>query len=1272
MKAKSRSKSWAFAAVLSCIMAVASVASVTANPGTGWTPKAAASAGIQAESAPSTFVSATNVDTNLTNWQVKGRGHLDNTKEGLLLTSEPKENVMAISGVVSDNFVYEADVKVTDMKADATLVFRSNEDGWASYMLQIVPAAGLIRLRDAASDAALKEERQVELQAGEIYHLKVIANGSSLRVYWNGQYKPVIDMNDTAYAKGLLGLNVWDGSALFQNIRVSELKSNLGTAISTAGIWEPDLKGWQGTAADKTAVQVYSQQAADFVYEGDISFDAGHSEAALAFRMNKAGTQGYLASLTKDSNGIVARLKRMDGTVIAASKRVYPTQNGSKHHLEIAASGRQITLYVDGYADPAVQAADSSYSQGNAALAVMKGSGYFQNVYMVPASKYYTENYRPDYHYSPARGSASDPNGLVYYEGEYHLFHQDGGTWAHAVSDDLVHWKRLPIALPWNDNGHVWSGSAVADLNNASGLFTQSGGSGLIAYYTSYNPDGYNGNQRIGLAYSTDQGRTWQYSSEHPILIENPGKQGDDPGGWDFRDPKVVRDEANHRWIMVVSGGDHIRFFTSTNLIEWTHTDSFGYGSYVRGGVWECPDLFELPVEGTREKKWVLMISTGANPSTEGSDAEYFVGQLTAEGKFVNDNAPGKVLRTDYGKEFYASMSFSDLPDNRRIMLAWMTNWDYPFAFPTDGWKGELTIPRELALTNTSDGVRLVQAPVQELQSLRTTMYTAQNKTVTSNSANLLKNLSAGAFEIEADIEVKAGSAVTEFGFNVREGAGGSKTVAGYRIADHHMFIDRSHSGVTDFSSKFSTYQEAPLKQAAKRVKMTIFVDESSIELFGNDGEVVFSDVIFPDPASRSMSFYTKGGPVKVVSLKVHALADTWNERKDSGTRIVMDTSGKELGVGQSQTLYAAVECLKCDGSKSEKKRLKWVSSNPSVVRLNSSEQGKATLFAGKPGEAVIKVSTPDGKAFASTVVRVYDGKFVTNLTDWKPDLSQPSWIVTESGIRGSYSSDANYIAQETAGNFSYSADMRLGENGGAGSILFRASSDGRSGYYFNLDPNMKAYRLFYKADGAFEDRMVLARVPAFLERGVTYHVNIEAHGPHIIISVNGQSIIDVQDGTFAEGHFGVNVFGGQASYQNVMAANREEADLTSAVLVNEATGKTLYVKGQQNGEPVTVQEEGTAEWTFVPTGDEHGSYSIRAEGGKTLDLNTGQNTIQLYTYLGYNNQRWIASPNANGTVTITSVHNGKALEVSEDGSAITLNDAQAGLARQEWRMKQN
>ncbi|MFX3634010.1 MAG: GH32 C-terminal domain-containing protein [Candidatus Pristimantibacillus sp.] len=1259
---------WATVFMSGLLITATVTTAVTVNPAAGWTAKAT-EAILETEEGSAIFASASTIHTNLTGWQTKGKGTMVTTQEGLLLTSDEKENVMAISSVTSDNFIYEADVKVTDLKADASLVFRSNENGWASYMLQVVPNAGLIRLRDAAGDNALKEERQVTLKEGEIYHLKVMANGSNLKVYWNDQYKPIIDINDNAYKTGFLGLNVWDGSALFQNIKVSGLISNLGNVVYTEGTWEPDLKGWEGQAADEAAIQVYHQQAADFIYEGDISFGAGQSEADLVFRANENGTSGYLAAVVKKNNGIAVQLKKADGTVIQTSKQVYPTKEAAKHHLEIVAKGKQIAIYIDGYSDAAVQAVDNSYTQGYAGLTVMSGQAHFQNVYMTAASDYYTGNYRPDYHYTPARGSVSDPNGLVYYEGEYHLFHQDGGTWAHAVSEDMVNWKRLPIALPWNDLGHVWSGSAVADLNNDSGLFAESGGTGLLAYYTSYNPSAHNGNQRIGLAYSTDKGRTWQYSKEHPIVIENPGKQGEDSGGWDFRDPKVVRDEANKRWVMVISGGDHIRFYTSTNLIVWNFTDNFGYGDYVRGGVWECPDLFELTIEGTHEKKWVLMISTGANPATKGSDAEYFVGQLTSEGKFINDNAAGEVLRTDYGKEFYASMSFSNMPDNRRVMLAWMTNWDYPFSFPTLGWKGELTIPREVKLRNTSEGVRLVQAPITELQSLRTKLYQTENKQVDSNTSNLLEGLSSGAFEIEAEIEIPAGSAVKEFGFNVRKGGNGNKTVVGYHTADNEMFVDRTISGITDFSSLFSTSQEAPLKPAANRVKMNIFVDDSSIEVFGNDGEVVFSDVIFPDPASRKMSFYSIGGPVKVVSLKVHALANTWNDLNDTGINIVMDTSDRELSVGQSEKLYAAIDKRHGEVNGNGKQLLQWSSSDPSIVKINSLDDSQAVMQAVGAGEAVIKVSTRDGRASASAVVRVYDGEFVTNLTGWQSDLTLANWVATENGIRGSYTSDANYIAQETAGNFNYEADIKLGEDGGAGSILFRASVDGRSGYYFNLDPNMKAYRLFYKIEGSFEERMVIGRVPAFIERGETYHVNIEAEGPHIQIAVNGKRIIDIQDGTFAEGHFGVNVFGGQASYQNVLANNRQEASLTSAVFLNEATGKSLYAASGQNGEPVTIHAGEGTNWVLVPTGDEYGSYSIRAEGGKALDLNTGQNTIQLYHYLGYNNQRWIVERNTNGTATITSLHNGKALEVSADSTTLTLNDPIAGLDRQQWKM---
>ncbi|MEH7503999.1 GH32 C-terminal domain-containing protein [Neobacillus drentensis] len=1249
---------------LSTLLIAASMATILVVPATGW-----ATESNETREGAAIVESVSKATTNLTDWRIKGKGMLEDTDQGLLLTSEPKENVMAISRVISEDFIYEADVKVIDKNADATLVFRSSEDGWDSYMLQIVPNAGIIRLRDARDERKLKEERQVNLQEGEIYHLKVKVVEDTIKVYWENKYAPIMDVNNPAYKKGFLGLHVWDGAALFQNVKVSALSTNLGPSLYKEGSWEPAIKGLKGIAVDgMKTMEIFNKSTSDFVLEGNVSFDQNSSEAALAFRTNEQGTTGYLAALIKEGSTVKAQLKKADGTVLKTSNRTYKTQEGTKHHLEIIANGNQIELYVDGYSEAAVKVMDMSCSTGFAGLTVTSGSAYFQDVYLVPKSSYYKEKYRPDYHYTPARGSVSDPNGLVYYEGEYHLFHQDGGTWAHAVSKDLVNWKRLPIALPWNDHGHVWSGSAVADLNNASGLFANSGGKGLIAYYTSFNPDGPNGNQRIGLAYSFDQGRTWKYSTERPIVIENPGKNGEDPGGWDFRDPKVVRDDANNRWIMVVSGGDHIRFFTSTNLIDWKLTDNFGYGNYVRGGVWECPDLFELQVDGSGEKKWVLMISTGANPKTIGSDAEYFVGHLTPDGKFVNDNPAGKVLKTDYGKEFYASMSFSNMPDNRRVMMAWMTNWDYPFAFPTTSWKGELTIPREVRLEKTDQGIRLAQSPIKELQSIRSTIFQTQNKIVNqANASNLLKGISSGAFEIEAEIEIPSASKINEFGFLVREGAD-QKTVVGYKTSDNQIFVDRAESGEMDFSRSFSTFHEAPLKPDNKRIKMNIFVDDSSIEVFANDGKVVFSDVIFPDPSSRSMNFYTKGGEVNLVSLKVHSLADTWNQNADEETRIVMDTNLREMNIGDALSLHASV----ANGTGKGAQPIIWKSSDSDVVKVDSSTSSEAVLKAGSKGEAIITASTPNGKASASVVVSVYDGEFYSNLTGWKSDLSASKWTITENGIRGTHTSDANYIAKEIAGDFTYEADMMLGQEGGAGSILFRANEDGRSGYYFNLDPNMKAFRLFYKIDGGFDERMVIGKVPAFIQPGKTYKVKIEAKGPHIQIYIDGQKIMDLQDGSFAEGHFGVNVFGGQAYYQNVNVSNVSKANLTVTSLTNAPTGKAIYTANSQNGEPVIAADAVKAtNWTLMPTGDQHGSYSIRTDGGKALDLDTGKNKLQLYNYLGYNNQRWLITKNDNGTVRITSVDNGKALEISEEGNLI-LNDVNLDQERQQWTLSSN
>lgn len=818
----------------------------------------------------------TQAKTNLLPWTVKGKGVMQDSATGIVVTSDAKENVRAISATVSADFVYEADVTIQDMQTDASLVFRSDAEGLAAYWLQILPTSGQIQLRDASgASGTLQQSRTVDLQAGQTYHLKVKAEGSQLSVYWGTAYRPLIQVTDNTYRSGYLGLHVWDGTATFQNVIVSDLNTNLSTPLLTTGTWFPHIAG-QIITSTPESLKLYNLRSTDMIAEADISFadNVQGKTAGLILHANDKATTGYVVNLRNQGSTISVDLKKRDGTLIAKSTKNYTHQSNSKHHLEIRMIQNRIQVFVDGYTPAAIDVTDKSYTQGYTGMIAQGGQIIFQDLFVTAPNDYYTEKYRPQYHYSASRNWISDPNGLVYFEGEYHLFYQDGGQWGHSVSTDLVHWKRLPFALKWNDLGHIWSGSAIADNTNASGLFGSSGGKGLIAYYTSYDPDAPNGNQKIGLAYSNDRGRTWQYSQDHPVVIQNPGHTDTEAGGWDFRDPKVVRDEANQRWVMAISGGDHIRLFTSTNLIDWTWTDNFGYGDYIRGGVWECPDLFPLQ-DDQGNTKWILMISTGANPKTAGSDAEYFIGDLTAEGKFINSNPVGTVLKIDWGKEFYAATSFANVPDGRRITLAWMTNWDYPFAFPTTAWKGEMTIPRELSLQNTTAGLRLYQKPLTELSSLRTPLRTLSNQTISQSSANPLANLQAGSYEIEAEIELPTTNPAQSWGFEVRKG-NSHTTEIGYIPSEQSLFIDRSLSGNTTFSDLFSKRQAATVAPINRRIQLHIYVDDSSVEVFANNGQVVFSDLILPDQQDTGMRLYSKNGEIKIINLNVYRLQSIW------------------------------------------------------------------------------------------------------------------------------------------------------------------------------------------------------------------------------------------------------------------------------------------------------------------------------------------------------------------------------------------------------------
>ncbi len=463
--------------------------------------------------------------------------------------------------------------------------------------------------------------------------------------------------------------------------------------------------------------------------------------------------------------------------------------------------------------------------------------------------------YRPAYHFTPPSGWMNDPNGLVFIEGEYHLFYQHlfPSHWGHAVGPDLVHWTHLPIALEPDERGLIASGSAVVDWEDRSGFFD--GRPGLVAIFTHWRDDA----QEQSIAYSTDNGRTWIKYSGNPV-VPNPGIR-------DFRDPKVIWHAPTGKWIMVVAVYDRVHFYTSPDLKQWEFASEFGADQGSHAGVWECPDLFELEVgQSSGVVKWTLHVSINSRTTRA---MQYFIG--TFDGKrFVNEQDGSTTLWTDYGEDYYAAVSWFNLAhgDTRRIWIGWMNNWRYGRLIPTAPWQGAMSIPREVGLRRIGGDIRLVQQPVAELAILRRQEHRWTGE-VLSPGRNLLEDIHGKSLEIIAEFEL---STAQVLGFKLRKSRDQFTTIA-YDVRDSSLFVDRTSSNGIEFGPDFPGKHEAPLEPSDARIKLHVFLDECSVEVFGNDGEAVLTDLIFPDPASDGLEVFATGGEAVVTSLVVYTLA---------------------------------------------------------------------------------------------------------------------------------------------------------------------------------------------------------------------------------------------------------------------------------------------------------------------------------------------------------------------------------------------------------------
>jgi fructan beta-fructosidase len=479
-----------------------------------------------------------------------------------------------------------------------------------------------------------------------------------------------------------------------------------------------------------------------------------------------------------------------------------------------------------------------------------------------------TPQYRPAYHFTPAAHWMNDPNGLLFHDGIYHLFfqHHPQGLnwgpmhWGHATSRDLLSWQEHAIALAPDALGMIFSGSAVIDRDNTCGL-GRDGIAPWVAVFTHHDDEAARrGSERIesqSLAISLDQGRSWRKHAGNPVL-PNPGLR-------DFRDPKVIWLEGRSRWLMSLAAHDHVRFYSSPDLQQWTLESEFGRERAVPGTVWECPDLFPLPWQGGT--RWVLLVSVVPGGPNGGSGTMFFTGEFDGC-RFVPDDvsvrAPIRWL--DHGPDHYAGVTWST-SGTRRTLIGWMSNWDYAKSVPTSPWRSAMTLPRDLSLREVDGQPWLASAPAQETlrqgwQALAAPAAPAAGPI--DLSAAWCR--AAGRLTLALHLEGAAGFEL------VLGNAVGDELRLGFDTAAGEYFVDRRHAGRNDFSDRFAGRHVAPRLVQREGADVQLYFDATSMELFADGGLTTMTSLFFPrEPYTRAALHLSSGARVHSLLLSAWA-----------------------------------------------------------------------------------------------------------------------------------------------------------------------------------------------------------------------------------------------------------------------------------------------------------------------------------------------------------------------------------------------------------------
>lgn len=1041
------------------------------------------------------------------------------TSEDGMVSSGSGDN-FSLSKSQGDDFIYEADVRVGNSGA-ASLIFRSDEsDPKKSYVANINRQDKSIRLFKFPSGANIGSATLPNSEK-EWFHLKIVAIGNTFQYYVDDVL--LVAGKDNDYTSGYFGLLTWNGSMTYQNVKQ--------TAIRASDL--PTLKGLEILGNEVILSPTFSEE--EIFYTGFLS------RKSESIQIKAESDAADLSVSLLDGNGVkLVDSKPLISSVVSD---------------EIAVPVGESNLYI-------------TMKQGSAERTVL-----VKLTRKTSAEDMAKEAQRAQLHFSPELNFMNDPNGLVFdpSDGKWHMFFQyspqlgymGSQTWGHAVSADLMSWEELPVAIPMDDLGAIFSGSCIVDETNSTGFFTDNkpGESKLVAMFTHAGAV-----QQQSIAYSKDHGLTWIKYDGNPV-INNEGM----PYGWDFRDPKIFR--YDDTWLCVVAGGRG-RLFSSDNLIDWKHEQDFTYpdGSELHS---ECPDLFPLTIEGTNEVKWVY----------NGSSEFYVIGDLvkTSSGGY-NFVAETKQIASPTGRTYmYAGQSFYNdgTGQNRRILVSWLQDYSAPQAIAGKRYNGFQSVGTEITLKKIENTYMLIHYPVAEVDAFRDkVLYQKINDKVSSQDPNILQNVSGQTYDIDATFTLGSAS---EFGFNLRTGDG-QKIVFKYNQETRQMVLDKSSSG-----SKYNeivTWDLQPME--GNKIKLRALVDNGVIETYGNDGEGNISDLCFPDMDSVGMEFFVSNGDVTIDELYVYDMKSMYTGKAYGTTgetpTLLSLASPEKVELGETFRVHSTVF-----PNSAINKEVDWTYDD--ALEKIEQKDGYITLKAKAKGTYEVQATTKAGNLTKTVKVNVIERHFHTNLLDWRS--LQGNWNPDEFGMFGKnagigdsfYVSDTN-LSSTTA--FVYEGDIVL-EEGQAAGLVFGVkdvANPASSWYCVNIDKSDGITKLFQNTGG--QNWSVQRNLTESEKAQKNFAIKIVYDGAGTLtFYVNDEYVGEKTNSGYGGGYFGILTYRANAYFDHVHLTS--DGNITAiesvfeTIYVEQGSGVTHEaLKANLANQVIVCQDDGLRRWTDI------------------------------------------------------------------------------------------